>query len=618
MKIITRLVAVLLFGMALVAIAHAQFLSKTAIGPGGGTPVPTPTPTPTPSTPNVNPGDNLETKISSNPTNFTFLLACGTYRLATSDTDYKALVPQNGQSFIGSGTLYDPDPNGALNSKRLTTTPCVVLNGAIVIPTNSPDTSWHTSGSLWYNTVGSANVINSTNGSCLDSTNSACTYPQDLFIDNVVVARTVNWPPTNNTVNGSNECYWYLDISGAHGPANTVWLACDPTNHTVELTVVPGAFAGSNSNITIQNLVMEKFAAPNQSAVVQPTGSGWTIENNLIWRSHGEAIKPKAGSSQILVTHNEVAEMGQGGLHSGGGTNNEFSFNVNELNNVDDIAYGNECGSKFAADSGVYVHDNFFINNNCDGLWEDSGGVGVRFIHNTTYGNEIEDLRFEISGSPSQPSYIQQNTVGPGMVASPSLCVAAHVPRLIWSGSTGLVDACTGFGTASGLSSACVKGSGISTFGEIDVADSNSVAVGGSSTNANTVTSNCAGLRVTQGTRLLSYAVAMSYNKVTMHTDSVTPNAPIGLTSSSTFNVYNPNSSCTGSGTATNGTTATCCTGAGTGTCTPDSFNYDAYTFDSTGGYNGSNGKPFTDQNGQRTWAQWQADGWDVNGTVSP
>ena len=144
--------------------AQGQQLWFNPIGQGlGGTPAPTPTPTPTPGpTPNVAAGADLGAAINAQAAGYGFVLACGTYRLALDAGGVPAaLFPKSNQSFTVTSF-----PGVAVPASP----PCAIINGAIRLgTTDSPDTSWHavTIGghNLWYNTVGSANVINTAGSS---------------------------------------------------------------------------------------------------------------------------------------------------------------------------------------------------------------------------------------------------------------------------------------------------------------------------------------------------------------------------------------------------------------------------------------------------------------------
>ncbi len=443
------------------------------------------------------PGDDLTKAVSSNPPGTRFLLACGTYRFPTDNSARTPLLPLAGDQFIGAGTVCGIP----------TSTPCAHLSGAIRIPTDSPDKTWHQMGSLWYNTVGATNaatvppVADNTakcfirNGAgAVTDTNAygACVYGQDLFFNSLPKARlstpdnggVEQFPPTPG--------FWYFDIAGAHGAANTVWIADDPSSSAIELSVVDGAFrtfdpAELNPNVVIQNLTIEQFAGVYGTGAIWAFGDHWQILNNWVQHNHYDGVSAN-GSIGVrphdwLVQYNELYENGNGGA---GGPTIDSTWSYNQFDRNGYANYGNDSGQKWVGTNPI-IANNTVNHTNGVGLWFDSFTQNGVFSQNAVFAGDAEGIRCEISHGCS----ITSNTVTQNEQFSNDLCVSAHVPWPLGN------DCCTGPQTGT-CSTACVAGS----LGpdEITVAQSDSSMVGGAD-GGNIVTTNCGGIAVTTGTR---------------------------------------------------------------------------------------------------------------------
>jgi parallel beta-helix repeat protein len=459
----------------------------------------------------LTPGANLQTAIANNPAGTTFHLACGAYRLATDDTDHKPLIPKTGDQFIGAGSTCGVP----------TSEPCAHLTGALRIPADSPDKAWHTSGGLWFNTVGAANVVpppkNNTalcyvrngGGSCTPTTAfGACVYPQDLFFTSVVKPRLSagddggvdEWPPAPG--------FWYFDVTGKHGAANTVWVADDPSSSTVELSAVEGAFQTAfpndlNPNVVIRNLTIEKFAGVYGTGVIWAYGDAWQVQNNWIEHNHYGGVTAN-GSNGIRplgwsVTYNELYENGNDGA---GGPSLSSMFANNQFDRNGYANYCNDSGQKWVGTKPT-IANNVVNYTNGVGLWFDVFTQSGVFSGNTVVGSSGEGIRCEISHSCS----IFGNTVTNNEQLSSDLCVAAHVP---WPAG---YDYCTGPQTGT---PPVVCNTGSNAPAEITLAQSDNSTVGGKG-HGNVVSSNCGGIVLSSGTRdsVPTAGNSVTYNKIT-------------------------------------------------------------------------------------------------------
>ena len=75
---------------------------------------------------------------------------------------------------------------------------------------------------------------------------------------------------------------WYFDYG-----VNQIFLSDDPTGKRLEVSVTATAFRGAAIRVTIQNLIIEKFATPTEEPAVY-LGPQWIIEDSEIrWNHYG-------------------------------------------------------------------------------------------------------------------------------------------------------------------------------------------------------------------------------------------------------------------------------------------------------------------------------------------
>ena len=519
MKIPSRLIA-LLFVAAFVVVPFHQSEAQSILNPRSG-PDTASAPTADPITPY---SGSIATIVAAQPAGTAFSLACGTYRMQAT------IRPLPGDSFVGAGAI-----SGVPASP-----PCADLNGSVVL--NSWTAGSGTSAGTWYKTISSADVIDRHSKAPCNSSDRGCEYPQDLFFNSVPkIHVTASFPPQAGQ--------WYLDYTGMVGQhvADTVYVGDDPISSTVELSVMQTAFAGPASNVTVQNLTIEKYATSTQHGTVTTRGYHWAIENNWLDLNHGEAIELD-DAANALVSYNRTTQNGQAGLSAGGsgeGKGDVFSNNLVTQNNFAGIAYSFEAGGgKFSANDSLKVINNTFSNNNGNGLWGDEGDTNAIFAGNTVDHNIYNGITYEISHS----GVIVRNRLTSNAQAAAAQCIAAHVPILERH------DVCTGPGTCSGWAcNACSKGRS-----EIWLHTSDTSTVGGSAANGNTIVSNCAGIQINEDGRLRVRGNTVSYNTLILHTGSGVINTILGGDNDpfkSEFNMYSASP--------------------------PNTFDHNSYTFDS-------------------------------------
>src|SRR5262249_7101341 len=248
------------------------------------------------------------------PAGTTFVIYPGLYRLQTG------INAKDGDRLIGQTACAPPQ------------TPCpAILNGAELL------TSFQQSGSYYYVTGPTPqSQVSITSAQCepqlpgYPNAYPGCIYPEDLYYDDVPLVHV-----TALTDVGPGK--WFFDYTN-----NTIYFYDNPAGHRVETSVVPSAFAyGPANNVTIEELTVEKFAAPIQRGAIQgsiggstTTGVNWVVQHNEIRLNHGNGVGINFGW-QILsnyIHHNGNLGIG-GGL--GGGTQqsgvliqgNELAFN---------------------------------------------------------------------------------------------------------------------------------------------------------------------------------------------------------------------------------------------------------------------------------------------------
>jgi parallel beta-helix repeat protein len=259
---------------------------------------------------------------------------------------------------------------------------------------------------------------------------------------------------------------------------------------------------------------------------------------------------------------NTVNENGELGISAGLGNGSIFEYNTINNNNYAGYSWVIESGGfKAGYVSNIVVASNTVSNNDGVGLWLDAYGTGAMVQGNKVSNNTLDGIRCEISHS----STISQNTL---------------VNNVQYHG-TGVCD---------------------NNSREIAVVDSDYTIVSN-----NTITSNCAGITLTQGHDVQMVGDQVTSNNLTLHTGSSMLTDPMGYfdnPGSTGWNIFTANP--------------------------PNFFDYNRYTFDTNTAWQtvtqwvdqggGSGDDCATDPTtcfGLDTWAGWQAHGQDIHGNAS-
>jgi parallel beta-helix repeat protein len=320
-------------------------------------------------------GNTIQYAVNANPAGTTFVLEAGLYRNQSI-----SLGPhQNGDSFIGQAGA---DMDGAKVLKGWTQ---VSINGVQY---------WTTAGGapLATPTITCGTTLAGAPIPCCLPNYPGCQYVQDLYVNNV------EYQDVTSLANVAAGTSWYYDFSGTDGGVvNNIYLAAseNPNSDTVELGNTTCAFEGAASNITIQNLLIEKYAAPIDSSAVMIEGPNWLVQDNEVRFNHGIGISDKVGGTDAQILGNDTHNNGQFGL-GGPGSGSLWDSNIIAYNNTDGVNYGYAGGSKFTGNN-VTISNNIAHDNNGVGLWTDSGGTYMTYDGNTSYNNNQEGIRYEIS-----------------------------------------------------------------------------------------------------------------------------------------------------------------------------------------------------------------------------
>lgn len=303
----------------------------------------------------VRPGDDLQQIVESQPEGTTFAIKAGVHRL-------QSVQPRDGDSFIGE--------------------PGAILNGAKLV------TDFTREGEFW---VAAPDLDSQllVHGECNDG-EDGCKYPQDVFVDDVMLRQV-----TVLTALGPGE--WFLDPE-----QQRIYLFDDPTNHKVELSVVQNAFYGTASNVTIRELVIEKYATPAQQGAIQAVdlsddslADNWVVEQNEIRLNHGAGIKL---GTRMQVLRNYIHHNGQIGISASGSEETLVEENEIAYNNVAGFSWGWEAGgAKFVNTTDLIVRGNYVHHNRGPGLWTDFENRNTLYEDNFVEGNENMGIFHETS-----------------------------------------------------------------------------------------------------------------------------------------------------------------------------------------------------------------------------
>jgi hypothetical protein len=315
------------------------------------------------------------------------------------------------------------------NSQTIAGEPGAILSGARLL------TGFTWSGSYWV--VGGQSQQGAVIGVGTVCTAAAprCAYPEDLFIDNTVLRPAGS---LGEVVPGK----WYFDYAN-----DRIYLADDPTGHNVETSVTAAAFGGYGQNVTIRQLIVEKYATPTNEAAVNSMMPGWIIEDSEIRWNHFAGVRT---ADWTLARRNRVHHNGAFGfIGSGYGANvdgNEIAYN----NTLGYNAYWGAGGAKWVETDNLVLRNNFVHHNDGPGLHTDMNNINLLVESNRVEENNLSGIFHEVG----YRAIIRYNTVsrngrlrpypywvdGAGILVSASPDVEVYGNTLVdnWQGIAGL------------------------------------------------------------------------------------------------------------------------------------------------------------------------------------
>ncbi len=347
---------------------------------------------------NVNPGDNIQALIDTNPAQSTYIIKAGVHRMQT-------FTPKAGDFFLGE--------EGA------------ILNGSKVL------TGWTQSGATWYvtgqtqETTPSPTNINvgtqsGTGYICILATNPRCNYNEEVFITTgsgePVLLRHVD-----SIANvGAGE--FFFDY-----PNNRIYIGNDPAGKTVETSVNNYAIQSGNvDNVTVKNLIIEKYASPAQNGTISSGDtSGWVVEYNTIRYNHGAGLQMGSNS---FTRRNIFYRNGQYGLQSN--VEDNLTIEYNDINNNGVSGFETSWGAggfKVARITNSIIQYNYARNNLGKGLWSDIDNKFLTYNNNISVYNSGAGLFHEISFDASiHDNFLgyNSNTALGGNIHAPNLQIS--------------------------------------------------------------------------------------------------------------------------------------------------------------------------------------------------
>jgi hypothetical protein len=298
----------------------------------------------------LHPGDDISAIVSTAPIGATFYFEPGIYRGVS-------LIPKNGQTFIGA--------EGA------------ILNGSAVLA------GFTRQGNLWVIGGQTQKGVRHATGEG-DGVSMRPGYPETVFINDTPLKPVDS---LSKIVAGT----FYFDYA-----ADEIYIADNPTGQKVEAGKLANACGGNAQNVTVQNLVIEKYNPPVQSGAVQGN-KGWIIQDNEVRLNYAVGIKVEPGENSKIIG-NYVHDNGELGL---GGSGDNMLIEGNEIakngfwSGIDVLWEGG--GFKFANTDGLIVRGNYSHDNHGPGMWTDINNINTLYENNLVVHNTHIGITHEIS-----------------------------------------------------------------------------------------------------------------------------------------------------------------------------------------------------------------------------
>lgn len=232
------------------------------------------------------------------------------------------------------------------------------------------------------------------NGECLPD-RPMCQQAEQLFFNNELLR------PVDSAAKVEPGT-WFFDYAADRIYIGRAPVHPEPTRSPkIETSFVQKAFSSTAPRVTIENMVVEKFANDGHSAAIGG-GEGWSVHFTEVRLNHGGGITLLGRAPDHLeggrATHNYVHHNGHEGI-TGKFADNVVDSNEISYNNTAGYQFANEGGAgKFSQTTGLryvnnYVHDNYGM-----GPWTDGDNEDVTFENNIVDDNDGAGIMHEISG----------------------------------------------------------------------------------------------------------------------------------------------------------------------------------------------------------------------------
>lgn len=249
-----------------------------------------------------------------------------------------------------------------------------VLNGSRLL------TDFRRDGRYWV----AANPFRPTqaHGECLPSA-PLCDRPDALFVDDRPLTKV-------SSLSAVTEGRFYIDYKNAK-----IYLRDDPTNHRVEATDAPFAFAGTAPDVLIGNVTVEKYDNGAQDGAIDAReGNNWIIQDCEVRLNSATGVSVGSGSR---LRNCDIHHNGQMGI---GGNGRDILIEHNRIWSNDIYGFDPNWeagGAKIAESDGVVFRGNHVYDNDGPGLWCDIDCRNVVYEDNLIENNSWMGIHHEIS-----------------------------------------------------------------------------------------------------------------------------------------------------------------------------------------------------------------------------
>jgi parallel beta-helix repeat protein len=334
--------------------------------------------------------DNLKEVVDANPPGTTYLIEAGVHRGAQAE-------PKDGDTFIGEA--------GA------------VLSGATLL------SDWQQKGGRWV--IGGQTAEGPTHGKVLEGYEPDL-HPEDLWVDDTLLR---HWATPDV---GKGE--WHFDYAN-----DQIWLGEDPGTRTVQLAETPWAFSSEAADVTIDNLIIERYASTSQHGAI---GGGprqgnmhrhlrWTVRHTDVRFNHGMGLRmgPGATVEYSWMHHNGELGLGVSGRNIDGEQANDYgepvTIRYNQFARNGMLGFDPQFqrgGLKIAhATAGSVFEHNWSHDNHGPGVWFDIDNRDAVIRSNLVEDNDEHGIMYEISfGDTLISSNVVRHNGGRGVFLSTS------------------------------------------------------------------------------------------------------------------------------------------------------------------------------------------------------